>query len=135
MTIITPERSVDQRMRALELANEVRSRRAELKREMKDGLVACWDVLPEPQDYLLTMKVFDLLLAQPKFGRVKVNKLLTQCKISSSKTVGGLSPRQRGELLALIGRTPSTRVHNRPRFAQTEAVGGAERGDLSPGVT
>jgi hypothetical protein len=36
----------------------------------------------------------------PKYGRVKVNKLLIQCRISPSKTLGGLSPRQRHELVA-----------------------------------
>jgi hypothetical protein len=35
---------------------------------------------------------------------VKVNKILGQCKISPSKTVGGLSQRQRGELVTLMRR-------------------------------
>ena len=61
-------------------------------------------LLLEPPDYLATAKVFDLLLAVPKYGRVKVNKILGQCKISPSKTVGGLSERQRGELVALMRR-------------------------------
>ncbi len=52
----------------------------------------------------MTMKVFDLLLAVPKYGRVKVNKTLTQCRISPSKTVGWMSPRQRAELVSLLRR-------------------------------
>jgi hypothetical protein len=48
--------------------------------------------------------VFDLLLAVPKYGRVKVNKILSQCRISPSKTLGGLSERQRGELVTLLRR-------------------------------
>jgi hypothetical protein len=35
---------------------------------------------------------------------VKANKILTQCRISPSKTIGGLSPRQRAELVALLRR-------------------------------
>jgi hypothetical protein len=35
---------------------------------------------------------------------VKVNKILTQCRISPSKTIGGLSERQRRELIALMRR-------------------------------
>jgi hypothetical protein len=35
---------------------------------------------------------------------VKVNKVLSQCRISPSKTLGGLSERQRGELVALLRR-------------------------------
>ena len=45
-----------------------------------------------------------MLLAVPKYGRVKVDKILRQCKISPSKTVGGLSERQRNELVGLLRR-------------------------------
>ena len=45
-----------------------------------------------------------MLLAVPKYGRVKANKVLQQCRISPSKTVGGLSERQRGELVSLLQR-------------------------------
>jgi hypothetical protein len=44
------------------------------------------------------------LLAVPKYGRVKVNRILTQCRISPSKTVGGLSERQRNELISFLRR-------------------------------
>ena len=53
-------------------------------------------------DYLETAKVFDMLLAVPKYGRVKANKVLQQVRISPSKTIGGLSDRQRTELVALL---------------------------------
>lgn len=93
-----------QRMEALQRANHVRSRRAQLKRDLKAGRQPIDQLLLRPPDYLATAKVFDLLLAVPKYGRVKVNKILTQCKISPSKTVGGLSERQRRELVALMRR-------------------------------
>jgi hypothetical protein len=48
--------------------------------------------------------VFDMLLAVPKYGRVKVNKILTHCRISPSKTIGGLSERQRAELVSMLHR-------------------------------
>jgi hypothetical protein len=48
--------------------------------------------------------VFDLLLSVPKYGRVKVNKILSTCRVSPSKTIGGLSQRQRTELVALMRR-------------------------------
>lgn len=93
------ERSLEQRLRALQRANEVRSRRAELKCELKDGSRVVGEVLLEPAAELETMKVFELLLAAPKFGRVKVSKILSQHRISPSKTIGGLSERQRRELV------------------------------------
>ena len=101
---VAPERSYVQRMEALQRANDIRSRRAQLKRDLKAGRQPIDELLLAPPAYLETAKVFDLLLAVPKYGRVKVNKILTQCKISPSKTVGGLSERQRRELVAFMRR-------------------------------
>ncbi len=102
--LAAPERSLMQRMEALQRANDIRSRRAQLKRDLKAGRQPIHELLLKPPDYLQTAKVFDLLLAVPKYGRVKVNKILSQCRISPSKTLGGLSERQRGELVALMRR-------------------------------
>jgi len=84
--------------------NDIRTRRASLKRDLKAGRVHIHGLLLDPPEYLETAKVFDLLLAVPKYGRVKVNRILTQCRISPSKTVGGLSERQRGELVSFLRR-------------------------------
>jgi hypothetical protein len=102
--LAAPERSLVQRMEALQRANDIRSRRAQLKRDLKAGRQPIHELLLSPPDYLQTAKVFDLLLAVPKYGRVKVNKILSQCRISPSKTLGGLSERQRGELVTLLRR-------------------------------
>ena len=101
---LAPERSLTQRMDALKRANEIRTRRARLKRDLKAGRAQIHGLLLDPPDYLLTAKVFDLLLAVPKYGRVKVNKVLQLCRISPSKTIGGLSPRQRTELVSMLRR-------------------------------
>ncbi|MEA2483946.1 MAG: hypothetical protein QOC55_1893 [Thermoleophilaceae bacterium] len=99
-----PERSLTQRMDALKRANDIRTRRASLKRDLKAGRIHIHSLLLDPPEYLETAKVFDLLLAVPKYGRVKVNRILTQCRISPSKTVGGLSERQRNELVSFLRR-------------------------------
>ena len=91
-------------MEALQRANDIRSRRAQLKRDLKAGRQPIDELLLRPPDYLETAKVFDLLLAVPKYGRVKVNKILGQCRISPSKTIGGLSQRQRDELVTMMRR-------------------------------
>ena len=93
-----------QRMDALQRANEIRTRRAQLKRDLKAGRQSILNLLSAPPEYVATAKVFDMLLAVPKYGRVKVNKILAQCRISPSKTIGGLSERQRGELVSLLRR-------------------------------
>ncbi|HEY2637621.1 MAG TPA: hypothetical protein VGI54_09555, partial [Solirubrobacteraceae bacterium] len=79
-------------------------RRAQLKRDLKGGRATIHELLLDPPDYVETAKVFDMLLAVPKYGRVKVNKILNVCRISPSKTIGGLSQRQRTELVALLRR-------------------------------
>ncbi|HEY2654176.1 MAG TPA: integration host factor, actinobacterial type [Solirubrobacteraceae bacterium] len=103
-TIAAPERSLVQRREALQRANDIRSRRAQLKRDLKAGRQPIHELLLDPPEYLETAKAFDLLLAVPKYGRVKVNKILSICRISPSKTIGGLSQRQRTELVELMRR-------------------------------
>ena len=99
---VAPERSHVQRMDALQRANHIRTQRAQLKRDLRAGKVAIHTLLATPPEYLETAKVFDMLMAVPKYGRVKANKVLQQCRISPSKTVGGLSDRQRAELVLLL---------------------------------
>jgi S13-like protein len=99
-----PERSLNQRMDALQRANQIRTRRAQLKRDLKAGRASIQKLLLDPPDFLETAKVFDMLLAVPKYGRVKANKVLQQCRISPSKTIGGLSERQRTELVGMLRR-------------------------------
>jgi hypothetical protein len=100
----TPERSLDQRMEALRRANDIRSQRAKLKRDLKSGQVTIQRIIATPPDYVLTAKVFDMLMAVPKYGKVKATKFLNHCRISQGKTMGGLSERQRNELLELLDR-------------------------------
>ena len=99
-----PARTHEQRMRALRRANEIRSARARLKRDLKAGKAQIEKLLLDPPDYVLSAKAFDMILAVPKYGRVKANKILTQCRISPSKTIGGLSERQRAELVQFLRR-------------------------------
>lgn len=99
-----PVRSLDQRMDALKRANDVRVRRAQLKKDLKEGKVRIEQILGSPPEYVSTAKVIDILMAVPKFGRVKAARFLTTARISQSKTVGGLSDRQRTELIDLFNR-------------------------------
>jgi len=91
-------------MEALKRANDIRSARARLKKDLKAGKKTIQALLRDPPEYVQTAKVFDMLLAVPKYGRVKANRVLNQCRISPSKTIGGLSERQRGELVAQLRR-------------------------------
>jgi len=118
------------------------SRRAQLKRDLKAGRQPIHELLLQPPDYLQTAKVFDLLLAVPKYGRVKVNKILSQCRISPSKTLGGASPNASvgaggaaaSPLRTAAGRTvvQSVRHHRPVRGRQGDADPGSARTGPGP---
>jgi S13-like protein len=102
-----PERSLTQRMDALQEANRIRAVRARLKKDLKGGRKFIQDILLTPNDDVKAMKLIDLVLACPKIGRVKANKVLQQTRISPSKTIGGLSERQRMELVVKLKKYPN----------------------------
>ena len=81
-------------MDALKRANDIRTARAKLKKDLKANRANIQTVLLDPPEYVLTAK----------YGRVKANRILNQCRISPSKTIGGLSERQRAELISQLRR-------------------------------
>lgn len=91
--------------RALAIANETRTYRADIKRSLKviepelsRKLVA--EHIMEPPRRMVTMKVSALLTATPRIGPTKANKMLRRADVSPSKTLGGLTMRQRLSLRA-----------------------------------
>jgi CheY-like chemotaxis protein len=97
-------RSSERRMIALRQANRVRKRRAKLKQDLREGKVRLEQILATRADYLVNAEVFDLLVAVPKVGPVKAGRLLTNARISRSKTIGELSERQQACLIELLSR-------------------------------
>lgn len=93
--LVVPNRTLDQRFAALAHANHVRVERAKLKGEIKCGSLSAQDVIRVPPPVVLTMKLFDLVCSIPGRGHVKASVAMNTCRISHSKTVGGLSDRQR----------------------------------------
>lgn len=127
MTI--PDRSYRQRLEALTRANAVRGYRAELKRDLKAGRVHLADIIgtrdTDVDERVATMRVYDLLLAAPKVGRTKALRALRHAGVSPSKTVGGLTIRQRRDLthaLPLARATALAAVARAGRFARDHAT-------------
>lgn len=96
------ERSLLQRRQALESANVIRSKRAELKRQITAGEASVTDALRDRPEWLHTCKVYTLLLAMPGIGSTKAMRWMAQLDISHSKTVGGISREQRRRLVAFL---------------------------------
>jgi hypothetical protein len=99
-----PGRSREQRLRALEQANEVRTARAKLKQELAAGKIELVQVVADPPACVRMARVRDLLLVLPKIDSVTAGRILAQCGIAHSKRLGGLTARQRGELIKLFRR-------------------------------
>jgi hypothetical protein len=97
-----PGRSPEQRLRALEKANEVRLARAQLKRELAAGKIELAQVLTNPPPCAQTAKLRELLLAVPRIGPATVHRALAHCQIAYAKTIAGLSDRQRAQLIELL---------------------------------
>lgn len=113
MSTATLDRTEMQRFEALEKANQTRVRRGQLKREIRAGKVSVPDLLAAPPDWLLTAKVYDFLLCQPRWGRSKAAKAMACGQVAMIKTFGGLSERQRAELVRLSS-SPVSKWRARP---------------------
>ena len=102
MTSSVLMRPLEQRMEALELANRIRCERARVKRELRENPSLVLALVADPPAFLGSMKVEKLLVAVPRMGVVKARRMMVSARISDAKTVGGLSPRQRTELVDLL---------------------------------
>lgn len=94
-----------QRLDALEKANRVRVDRKKLKRDLAGGRRSLESVLASPPPACLhTAKISDLLIELPRYGRVRVDKVLTSCRIPASTRIEALSDQQRRAILASVTR-------------------------------
>jgi hypothetical protein len=87
------------RLAALQLANDARSGRAELKRQIAAGTVRVCDVLVDPPPAATGISVAALLLSQRGWGCIKTRRFLSSNDISETRKLGELSQCRR-ELLA-----------------------------------
>jgi hypothetical protein len=88
---------VTQHLEALQRANEVRQRNAEIKRQIRDGDLTVAEALY--QEDIGSMKVANLIAAKEWFGPTKTRKLLAFIGASRALRVADLTDRQR-DLLA-----------------------------------
>jgi hypothetical protein len=84
-----------QRMQALERANAVRLKRAELKRRIADGQVSAADVILDLPWEARSWPVGEMLTSQRRWGSIRAHKLLAGFHISETRPVGALTERQR----------------------------------------
>jgi hypothetical protein len=91
-----------QYMRALQRANDVRCARAQLKRRVAAGEIDVAEVILHCFWEAQSMAVGELLMSQPRWGRTRCVKLLSQIPISETKTIGSMTGRQRRALATTL---------------------------------
>jgi hypothetical protein len=92
----------EQRLSALVRANEVRCHRARVKAALARGDADVVPLLAGEDPLLSSMRVGELLMAVPGLGQVRVRDMLMRAHVSASRPLGGLTDRERGELLARL---------------------------------
>jgi hypothetical protein len=112
-----PDRSREQRRVALENANAIRARHAEVKRLVRDGYLGVEEVIEQPTADAETLTVLRLLLSAPGWGPVSVERVMRDAGVPVVRRVGSLNDRERRRLLeelALGPRTQGAAAHLSP---------------------
>ena len=97
----------EQRVAASAKAVEVRTKRAQLRRQLKDSEISFLEVLSvaESDAIVSGMKVSSILEALPGIGKIKAASLMERCGIAQSRRMKGLGSTQAASLRkALEGR-------------------------------
>lgn len=76
MMMVGQEARVQQRERALQEANRVRMRRADIKRQLSTGEVELAGLVMEPPEEIYTVKIGSLLEWAPGIGPFRSSKIL-----------------------------------------------------------
>lgn len=95
----------EQATKALEKANDIRTKRAQLRREIAAGELWLPTLLESPPPWLLTESVSRLLVSIRGLGLTKVRRVMGAAKVGPYRQVGDLTKREREALLASLRRS------------------------------
>lgn len=100
LPVLTPE----EKLAALKKAQEMRSKRAEIRVKLKQGKLTLREVLESTDDEVISrMRVTYLLQSLPQVGKVTSEKVMREIGINENRRVQGLGKRQREQLLQRLG--------------------------------
>lgn len=99
-----PYLSEDEKLNALKKAQEMRSKRAEVRVKLKQGTLTVQEVLDSVDDEVIArMRVTYLLQSLPQIGKVTSEKIMQEIGINENRRVQGLGKRQKERLLQRLG--------------------------------
>lgn len=106
MAPIPPSLTQEQRVEASRLAVANRRRRAEVKRQIKEGSLSLQELfdLAAREECVAQMRAYDLISALPAIGEVKAERIMRQANIAKTRRIRGLGPKQRAELFRTLVR-------------------------------
>lgn len=98
-----PQLTPEERQAALEKAREARTKRAEVREQLKNGKITIKQVIDMKDDPIIgRMKVSTIIETMPGYGKAKAQKLMTQLSISETRRLRGLGEVQQANLLARL---------------------------------
>ena len=71
-----------------------RQERAKIKQMVADGEIFFFDLFGDDRKSISRMKLIDLLQSVPGVGKVRADQIIERTKISPSRRIGGVGPRQ-----------------------------------------
>ncbi|MDP2210396.1 MAG: integration host factor, actinobacterial type [Candidatus Aquicultor sp.] len=100
-----PKLTEEQRQDALKKAAEARQKRAELRKQLKNGDVNVKDIISKTDDPIVSrMKVSSLLESLPGIGKARAQKIMQEAGISPTRRVQGLGSKQKEILISSVGK-------------------------------
>jgi len=102
--VALPKLTLEQKKKALQKAQDMRSRRKTIRERLKKGSLTLKQVLDEKNDEVLgKMRVAYLLASLPRVGKTTARKIMEEIGIDEARRVQGLGKRQREALLERLG--------------------------------
>lgn len=99
-----PKLSLDEKKKALKKAQEVRSQRAKIRQNLKNGKTTIREVLANINDDIIArMRVVYLLESLPRIGKIKTRKIMSDIGIDETRRIQGLGNRQKQALIERLG--------------------------------
>lgn len=100
-----PQLTPEERQQALEKAKAARIKRAQVREDLKNGVLSLADVLAMKDDPIVgRMKASTLIKILPGYGKAKAEKIMKELDIAESRRLKGLGERQQKALLDRLGK-------------------------------
>ncbi|MEI6404648.1 MAG: integration host factor, actinobacterial type [Actinomycetes bacterium] len=99
-----PALTHDQRVAASAKAVHIRTKRAQVKRQLKDATISWRDLLAvaDVDEIVAGMKVVAALESMPGIGRIKAAAIMDKCGVAHSRRLRGLGPHQVASLCDVL---------------------------------